>query len=906
MSYGEERVDLVGRIREQLPGRALADALRLDGRTLRFHLGTSLADMRVPVRVDDALVAALSSAVRDLFFLLSMRHRAALRPDEYDRLILLDGFDPKTARAVSFGAPPTVKGENVRRAFLEAPELHPALDSGLVASWLTSGRPGRVLAGALTVALRRAAREASSVEPPEPTSYLVLLALRACAHRALDSLRDLPVSGIMGRSLLGAVAAGLLVAVRLAAREAGVFDGPYGPMCEAACLPMPWLGGARLLWASGIAAYGVAFGESPANADHQAQAIAQGALPDIVADEAGTALAASKDAMRKAARQVALAKIRADVLSMLRLAESGKAPTLSVEGMTAAQLFQTPGALERVLATGPARKDLEKRARAGAKASSNDLARGLFDAISEAAKKWDEDDPGDWLERGFVPHAWGSAIAALASDLAIDRALGQAEAQLAHRTGAESEGGLEEEHAKGKLYFIGIEEKPLLMGRDRAAQMAHLFCDMKDFTKRTAFLKETVVADFLSREFYGPILTAAARHAHGAAHLADKGGIYLNNLLGDAVSFSGDIRSLVELAGEIRSALGSYARRLASEGSREQVAHAIEGIEERFRAQRDEVAAAVKSAQDAKKRGTLDPLSGEDPTMRLLALSAQFKAMQDEREAEIALVKGEKLEAGIFISYGAAPEVATFEDHVFGHIKVSIAEKINESARGTARNGSVRARLDRLLAQARARTRRKDLICPFAVSISQPLTISVHGETEAALRDSLSRGDVDGAEQALATPVREFVGRLASQAHLEDRGDIYNGGAAISDEALQAYMEARRSELVFVRREVAVAQLHPVIRERFVFPSPVARLVVAAPPGTETLQELYAFAGRALFKGFEKQGGLGVFEIIGRENPLFVLLGQHHVGEWLREHEAGVIPSGEAHPLGTLETETLS
>ena len=40
--------------------------------------------------------------------------------------------------------------------------------------------------------------------------------------------------------------------------------------------------------------------------------------------------------------------------------------------------------------------------------------------------------------------------------------------------------------------------------------MGHLFCDVKDFTRRTAFLKEAVVADFLSREFYTPILTAAA------------------------------------------------------------------------------------------------------------------------------------------------------------------------------------------------------------------------------------------------------------------------------------------------------------------------------------------------------------------------------------------------------------
>src|SRR5258708_8338616 len=105
---------------------------------------------------------------------------------------------------------------------------------------------------------------------------------------------------------------------------------------------------------------------------------------------------------------------------------------------------------------------------------------------------------------------------------------------------------------------------------------------MKDFTKRTAFLKETVVADFLSREFYGPILTAAANHAKGAAHLADKGGIYLNNLLGDAVSFSGDIVALLELADDIRRALGSYARRLDNEGSREAVSKTIASVEEKF------------------------------------------------------------------------------------------------------------------------------------------------------------------------------------------------------------------------------------------------------------------------------------------------------------------------------------
>ena len=210
VGYGEERLDLVARLRRQAPGRSLTDLLRLDGRAMRFHVGTSLADLRVPVHVDAAVGAAVRAAVRDLFFLLSIRHRASLREREYDRLILLDGFNPKGVRQVSFNAPASVKSDNVRRAFLEAPELHPALDAGLMASWLTTGRPGRTLAGILNALLRRAQVEAGGPDRPEPTAYLVLLALRSRFRTALHTLRDLPVSGPVGRTLHGAVAAGLL------------------------------------------------------------------------------------------------------------------------------------------------------------------------------------------------------------------------------------------------------------------------------------------------------------------------------------------------------------------------------------------------------------------------------------------------------------------------------------------------------------------------------------------------------------------------------------------------------------------------------------------------------------------------------------------------------------------------
>ncbi len=896
MGYADERLELIARLRRGAPGRSLVDAVRLDAVALRFHLGTSLADLRVPVHVEESLRAAVNGAVRDLYFLLSLRHRAALRQNEYDRLILLDGFDPRAARPTTLNAPSSVKSESVRKAFLEAPELHPALDGGLVASWLAAGRPGRALPGRLGVLLRRAQTETAGRDPPEPTPYLVLLACRALSHAAMGALKDLPISGPVGRALQGAVAAGLLVATRLALREAGVAELPCAAACEVTASPLPWLGGIRMLWGSGLACYGVPFIEAPVRFNEHVQKIAQGGQPDATARDVAADLAGSKEVMRKAARQVALMRVRADLLAVQRLAEVSRAPSFSVETLSLAQLYQVPGGLERVLAAPALRKELQEKARAATKTAS-EPARTSLEAVMWSAKEWKDDDPGAWLPQDEVVRIWSTAVSALAVDTALEIAVGGAEAQLVHRVGGESEGGIATEHEAGKLYLLGLEERPLLKTRQRAAHMGHLFCDMKDFTKRTAFLKETVVADFLSREFYGPILTAAARYAQGAAHLADKGGIYLNNLLGDAVSFSGEIVGLLELAQDIRAALGSYGRRLDKEGSREAVAKAISSIEQKFQARRQQLAALAKSAQEAQRRGTPDPVSGDPPAARLRALQGELSRLDEERESEIALASGEKLEAGIFVSYGAPPEVATFEDHIFGQIKVSIAEKINESARGTARNGGVRARVEALLADERALLGRPDLVCPLQVSVAQPLSMPVPEAVAAAVRQSVKEGDLKGAETALGALLKQFVARVASEQMADDRGDIYNGGAAISEDALRAYVQAR-GDLVFLDRDVAVGDLAAPLQDKFVFPHGTLRLVLAVSPDAQALQQLFVYVGRALFRGFEKQGGLGVYEMIARDNPLFSLLSQHHLAAWFAEYqdEMALVAASSAPP----------
>jgi len=896
VAYADERIELLSRLRKHAAGRALSDALRLDGNALRFHLGTSLADLRVPVSLAPSLLQPFEAAVRDLVFLLAQRHRALFKQGEQDQLLLLEGFDAKAARPVSFVPPSQVRTEGVRHAFLEAPELHPALDSGLFASWIAAGRPGRRLVGAFNAVLRRAVTEAQSADKAEPTPYLVLLAFRRLAAQLPAIVRRIPLGRTGPRPFQGAAAMGLLTAARLAAREASVLESPSGALCEAALQPLGWLGGAKQLPGSGSIAYGLAFEEPVHRLGLYTHKVAHGAGVESLAQDATRELESSEEAQRNAERAYTMAAVRADLLTVLRLAESARTPPVGLDPAALAQLYGVPGYLERTLTVPERRKDLHAMVRSAAKAATQTAARNALLSIARVCKEFRDDAPGLFPEQD-VRAAHGKAVAALAIDAALEKMLEHVESSVFHREQSEE---IETEYDVGRLYLVGVEERPILRGRAKAAQIGHLFCDVKDFTRRTAMLKEAVVADFLSREFYSPILTAAARHHHGADHLHDMGGIYLNNLLGDAVSFSGDVSALVALAHDIRRALQSYGRRLENESATGTVSRSIAAAEERFAARRAQVQQAIADAEDAQRRGVLDR-SGEEPRTRIARLQSELRRIAEEREAELSLAQGEKLEAGIFISYGAAPEVATFDDHVFGAIKVAIAEKINESARGTARNASVRARVETLLRQERgAKGGRKT--CPFSVFISQPLAIPVSAEAELAIRASLEDGDTEGAQLMLEESVRQFVARLAEKGDDKQGGDIYNAGAALSEEALHAYMDARARDLLFLRRSIAVRDLHPSIADQFVFPAHHLSLVAAVAPAAHSLHELYVHAGRALFRGLEKTGGLGVYEIIPSSSAFFTLLAQHHLPAWLLEHEKGEGDEGTSDGLWEVRT----
>jgi hypothetical protein len=116
------------------------------------------------------------------------------------------------------------------------------------------------------------------------------------------------------------------------------------------------------------------------------------------------------------------------------------------------------------------------------------------------------------------------------------------------------------EYDGGRLYRFAGDHKIFLVKTEEMKE-GHLFVDLKGFTKRTKRSGSHVMADFLKNEFFLPILAAAKRY-HLKIGREPTLGIELNNLLGDAISFSGNIVAIVELAKEIQIITSEYKREL--------------------------------------------------------------------------------------------------------------------------------------------------------------------------------------------------------------------------------------------------------------------------------------------------------------------------------------------------------
>lgn len=828
----ERRIELVSLLR----GRA-ADVLRLDPSRLRFSIGVSAADMKVPYEVHPEVLALFAQAARQLGLLLLSRHRELLLADQFDRYVQMPEFSALPPFKPSLL--PSTGGPEVRAAAELGPYLHPLLTGGVMVAWLGQGGGGRSLVALLLEVLRRAFTEMQEARGREETPALVALMLSTALPGLERSVRSLAMPPSLDRMVTAASAVGIFLALRLAI-DRTVRDLKVPPelalKLEAVLGPAPLLGGVKGHLTSHSSFYGCELSAGVPDADAIVSGTADLPVAEVQA-HLEKVLGLDEDVSRRAEQAVGLAAIReALVRTVMLLEASGSSWALT---HLLVDLATRPAMLMALVADEKSRKQLWKDLEGQCHELSEftaDAARALAQALRGYSSKEPAGAAG--LSRQDARARYAQVATAALCDLWLDRALTPARRALDARTGSEGEGGLDAEYQMGRLYRISASAEPLLHSTVMPMQ-GHLFVDLKDFTRRSALLGEATAPDFLKRELFTPLLNAARAFQDS--------GVTLNHLRADALSMSGRVEALVALALDFRKHLAAYGARLSRLVPHESVARAVRAIDE----------------EHEKK------LQASRPGAR--------PRLEKEREAALAWARGERLEAGIFISHGPMPLLVTIEDEMFGRARLAIADRLNESARGTARSLGAREKADALLAAERARRDKEDLEHPWSVFVGAPLSLHVPLAAEVAARRALEAGDFIGAMMQLAEPVKEALeetARLGGPAG----GDIYNAGIALSEEAMMAFQEAGANARRFIQREVKPEELHPEIRERFFFPPEPLRLTLSYNRAGK-LSEVFRYAGRAAFKDMERSGGIGVYELVD-EAGVGAMLAEHHGASW--------------------------
>jgi len=846
---------LVARRRLELLAAARPDLqgwLRFEPSHLRFSLGTSLADLTIPVELAADAAGIVRGAAAEVALLLARHHKRLVPADELDRLLLRE--EAGSLPSVPSTLMPATGGAELRAAALLATQCHPGLPGGLAAAWLARGGKGRSLVGLWIELLTRALGEMPDARGEE-TPLIVALALAAETVAAEAAVRAALPSSHAERWLRGAAMTALWVAGRTgvlrAFRGAGRTPGdPLLEKVEAVLSPVALLGGRAGALSGGTTLYGCELTAGVPRADELVVRALAGGDPAALPGELLGLLGADEALAIRAEQAAAVARLRellvTVVLALEAQGQEGRAAP-------ARDLLTSPGGLATGAADAGPRQQLARQLQALSPAGEGEAS---LERALRALRDWRPREPGAafGVPREQARAEYAAAAAGLCADLALDRLAGPVRRALGFRTGREAEGGADAEWEAGRLYRLTARDVPIFKaGVERP--VAHLFADVKDFTRRTTLVGQASMAEFLRREFYLPILVAAKEHYSGMRHLADRGGVTLNNLLGDAISFSGRIEAMVALAQAIRRAFAAYAARLGRELTSEGVQRQLDAIRAAHQPSLD-AAARARAAAEGEAAG-LPPAS---PARLAAQGRARRAASEEARAAEeldraLARARGEGLEAGVFISHGPAPLVISIEDEVFGQNRVAIADKINESARGTARAAPARARADLQLAAARTALR-PSLQHAWSVFIGSPRTIPVGPEAEAEALRLVRQGDLAGGMRALAAPVREAL-EAAAREPADRPGDIYNSGAALSEEALTAFLAEVGGQRVVRRVELSPDDVPEQLRAFFWFGAEPQSLVLCFHPDGR-LGEMFRQVGRAAFKGL---GGVTVWEL---------------------------------------------
>ena len=858
-----------------------------------FRLGESARDWALPYAFDDRIVALGSTAVDELFDLLADRRQAGIEPSQTPRYGLRRGIQPWATRLAA-----------------SASEIDPHLDPALMEAWCdrSAGSLGEELTSAFTRAI-----EAELLEDGAPPfAMLMAVAAPTLAETLKGRVKSRTIRGMSYERLEKALGLALFSLIELSAQRAirEIERRPRPRDTRAAtgrvrlCLnPLSYCSIRSRVLQNGLNPWWLSDELNELWGARRADELLTRPIDQLV-DLALDQLLQDSGARARHAKAGRVTRLRHELLRLLWDFDRGPEEPWGQVRVALAQEDR----LEELRRD--AKGTLQKLQHAGVTAK----ALGGLQALLGGGGDLED------LQVALVAQV----------TYAIDRLVAEHTDRLARGLrDSRSEGDVRQLIAlydQGRLYRLSADPKPILHLAQRRTS-GHLFVDLKGFTQRTVRAKEIVVADFLRREFYEPILRAA-----GSLNVNGGAEVKLLNLVGDAAAFAGEVPALVRLATEIRRLCNTYQRTLAGadlgasagedERSRRDLesrlavleepllleASLLEGeiarkqamtAEEReieltrqlqlraselagaHREVRDKLAAADGVARGALEaemlrlsesqeslaataRSTLERLAPAEPKMRAnavlelittrerLRLEDLARAVRQAREQasrEAAerrrlqrTVQGDGMEAGVFISFGAAPEEIRIEDPVFGEVRVSVAEKLNEAARGTGRSSKVAEEAAEALRRAMARSGNAQLRDPFAVHV---------GPT--------------GTESAT---------------------EIFNAGEAISGEALQVFLQRSIGDRFHFERVLRRAELAPEILEQLAVPDRLKLIVSLNATGSLSDALLFRNVGFVLFRGFEEGEGCDVYELLSSDQRFTKLLTQHHLQRWADEAKA--------------------
>jgi hypothetical protein len=332
---------------------------------------------------------------------------------------------------------------------------------------------------------------------------------------------------------------------------------------------------------------------------------------------------------------------------------------------------------------------------------------------------------------------------------------------------------------------------------------------------------------------------------------------------------------------------------------RAQLAARVEATQHAYaqlKAQRAQSLQQLKSLQGEALTELLTDLNTKRLLEQVRRIESSIQALQDEdhtlseAEREDQYRQGAGLEAGLFISYGAAAEVLSMDDDVWGMQRVAVSERINEAARGTARNLAVRQQLDEALEAARFRMGNPSLELPYRVYIASTGSVRMDPQLGRMLQRAMVERDQELLDRSLDQLDRSVRARFAGSSGVDaaaaaiQANDIYNLGEAISAGALDGYLRQTRASHMFFRIQIRPEELEASIQQRFLFVEDMLDLIVGYEVKRDTPElEMFRYVGQVLFRGFEGTRPTPVYEILRPDSPFVRMLGQHHSADWLAE-----------------------